>query len=38
MPFLRKMQIENAKKKEADNQKDELSKQSFQCQRIEKKW
>ena len=32
MSFLRKMQIENAKKKEANNQEDEYSEQILQSQ------
>ena len=35
MSFLREMQNENAKKKEADNQEDEISKQRLQSQRTE---
>ena len=35
MSFLRKIQIENAKKKEANNQEDELSEQSLQSLRSE---
>ena len=33
--FLREMQIENTKKKEANNQEDEISEQSLQSQRTE---
>ena len=33
--FLRKMQIENPKKKEANNQEDEISEQSLQSERTE---
>ena len=35
MSFLRKMQIENAKEKEANNQEHEISEQSLQSQRTE---
>ena len=35
MSFLRKMQIENAKKKEVNSQEDEISEQSLQSQRTE---
>ena len=35
MSFLRKIQIENVKKKEANNEEDELSEQSLQSLRSE---